>query len=87
MSLIDPVNFARRRVQWAATGAAPMLVLLAACGSSEGAPVASISNSAAPSASSSADSSTQQLAFAKCMRENGIDIPDPDPDGRFSRPM
>ncbi len=30
-----------------------------------------------------AEQAEQQLAFAQCMREEGIDFPDPDPDGNF----
>jgi hypothetical protein len=60
-----------------AAGAAAIIVVLTllvtACGSSS-------SNDAA---SSSADRG-QALAFAQCMRENGVpDFPDPDADGRF----
>ncbi|MEU7878886.1 hypothetical protein [Microbispora bryophytorum] len=35
-----------------------------------------------PSASAPADRQEAQLKFAQCMREHGVDIPDPGPDGR-----
>lgn len=55
---------------------------LAGCGQTEGAKVASAgeaATSAAPSASSSASSQADGLKFAQCMRENGVDMPDPEP--------
>ncbi|MCH9817049.1 MAG: hypothetical protein K0U64_11485 [Actinomycetia bacterium] len=65
--------------------AAPLLLLLAACSSADESQVASIE---APDADPSASAGTQGvddggLAFAQCMRENGVDFPDPDPDGGF----
>ncbi len=75
----------RRRSLFAAVLAVPLLITLAACGSSDSAQVASLNTGAASaSASSTADASNSQLAFAKCMRENGVDMPDPDPNGGFS---
>jgi hypothetical protein len=66
----------RRRLIKAAAAAAIIVVLAllaTACGSSS-------SNEAS---SSSADQG-QALAFAQCMRKNGVpDFPDPDADGRF----
>ncbi|WP_084959610.1 hypothetical protein [Thermoactinospora rubra] len=38
---------------------------------------------ASPSASTSADPRDAALKFAQCMREHGIDMPDPDESGRF----
>lgn len=74
----------RRRYLYPAAVAVPLLMILTACGSSDSSQVASLgTSSAAPSASTQADSSDSQLAFAKCMRENGVDMPDPDPDGGF----
>ncbi len=73
----------RRRSWFGAVLAIPLLVTLAACGSSASSQVASLNTSASPSASTTADASTSQLAFAKCMRENGVDMPDPDPNGGF----
>ncbi|WP_182886882.1 hypothetical protein [Microbispora sp. H10885] len=37
---------------------------------------------AAPSASASTDLREAQLKFAQCMREHGVDMPDPDAQGR-----
>ncbi|MFG1862972.1 hypothetical protein [Microbispora bryophytorum] len=37
---------------------------------------------AGPSASAPVDRQEAQLKFAQCMREHGVDIPDPGPDGR-----
>ncbi|MFI9574036.1 hypothetical protein ACIG5D_21605 [Microbispora rosea] len=37
---------------------------------------------AGPSASAPADRQEAQLKFAQCMREHGVDMPDPGPDGR-----
>jgi hypothetical protein len=65
----------RRFMIAAAAGAALLgvLVLVTACASSS-------SDEPAPAADRE-----QALAFAQCMRENGVpDFPDPDPNGRFS---
>lgn len=73
-----------RRSLVVAVTTAPLLLLFAGCGSSESAQVASLSSGSAQlSASTTADSSDAQLAFAKCMRENGVDMADPDPNGGF----
>ncbi|GAA5047598.1 hypothetical protein HNP84_000341 [Thermocatellispora tengchongensis] len=55
--------------------------LLAACADTG----AQESPSAAPSAPSAAPSDPRDKAraFAQCMRDNGVDLPDPDPDGGF----
>jgi hypothetical protein len=37
---------------------------------------------AKPSASATVDRQEAQLKFAQCMREHGVDMPDPGPDGR-----
>jgi hypothetical protein len=67
----------RRLVIAAAAGAAVFAVLVAACGSSS-------SDEAAPE-TAPAGRQDQALAFAQCMRKNGVpDFPDPDPSGRFS---
>lgn len=68
---------ARRRFVTAAAAAAALLgtlTLLTACGSSSG-------NEAA----SAEDPQQAALAYARCMRDNGVpDFPDPDAGGRFS---
>ncbi len=65
----------RRRFVSAAAAAALLgiLALLTACGSSSG-----------DKAASAADPQQAALAFAQCMRNNGVpDFPDPDAEGRF----
>ncbi|MFD1933061.1 MULTISPECIES: hypothetical protein [Nonomuraea] len=68
--------------------AALPLLLAAACGSapSTTAQVASTGDggtaaAARPSASASMDRDEARLKFAQCMRENGVDMPDPDGSG------
>ncbi len=63
------------------------MVFLVGCGSGSDSQVASISDGdAQPEASASPTSSNDGgLAFASCMRDNGIDVPDPDPDGGFDQ--
>ncbi|MBM2620734.1 hypothetical protein JIG36_35065 [Actinoplanes sp. LDG1-06] len=60
----------------------PLMLLalpLAACSPSE--------RSAAPNPSASAtDQNAQLRAYAKCMRANGVDMPDPNADGVLSMP-
>lgn len=65
---------------------AAVLLALAACGAQQDSSIASL-HSGAPSTSNSADDGQvpsdphqKLLAFTKCMRDNGIDLPDPDPD-------
>ncbi|MEV4459929.1 hypothetical protein [Microbispora sp. NPDC049633] len=76
-----------------ALGLAPALALalalaLAACGAAPtGDGVASAGGAAStatakPSARGPADLQEAQLKFAQCMREHGVDMPDPGPDGR-----
>ena len=56
---------------------------LAGCGSSDDGSDSGVASAggggAVPSASTAADDADQQLAFAQCMRENGVDVPDPEP--------
>jgi hypothetical protein len=54
---------------------------LAACGGggSTDTGVASAGGASAPTASTSATTGADGLKFAACMRQNGIDMPDPDP--------
>ncbi|SEG93187.1 hypothetical protein SAMN05444920_10856 [Nonomuraea solani] len=63
-------------------------LLLSGCGSGEtaGSDVASVSgtgNQAAASAKPTEDRQAKALKFAQCMRENGVDVPDPEPDGKM----
>ncbi|WP_165983881.1 hypothetical protein [Streptomyces sp. YIM 98790] len=59
----------------------------AACGGSDedSTPVASLNDDSGTAAEKSADDTAEQAqAFAACMREHGIDLPDPDPEtGEF----
>ncbi|MFI7129653.1 hypothetical protein ACIBQ1_28415 [Nonomuraea sp. NPDC050153] len=61
-----------------------LTLTLAACGSGDGggSDVASVSGTgtqAAASAKPSEDPQDRGLKFAQCMRENGVDVPDPEP--------
>ncbi|ONI70400.1 hypothetical protein ALI144C_47965 [Actinosynnema sp. ALI-1.44] len=63
-------------------------VLLGGCGSgtgNQGVASAGGSGSSAPqtSAPASGDADEQARKFAKCMRDNGVDMPDPEPGGGF----
>jgi hypothetical protein len=71
-----------RRQWFAVLVAVPLLLLgLAACGGSEDS-----SGGGASDTSSSEDPQDQAVKFAQCMREHGVDIPDPktDDQGRTS---
>ena len=60
--------------------AAAVLLLGACTGSGAGPSVATLADpSASPSPSASVDPEQAMLAFARCMREHGVDIPDPQP--------
>ena len=50
-----------------------MVLMVSACGASGG------GGSSEPDADASQDPGAAALAWAKCMRENGVDIPDPKP--------
>ena len=65
------------------------VLALAACGDSGDSGIARLSADATATPSASADSGTaeeQALAFAQCMRDNGVDFPDPtvDSEGNLS---
>jgi hypothetical protein len=66
---------------------AGLLLVLAACGTpQEGNRVASLASdtatsSSAPPEEDGAPDEDKMRAFAKCMRDNGIDMPDPETDG------
>lgn len=67
---------------WAAVVAVPVLVGLGGCGGDGGGSgVASAGGAGASTASASPGTSLSpedaQLKFAQCMRENGVDVPDP----------
>ncbi|MGW4794188.1 hypothetical protein ACWEPC_17480 [Nonomuraea sp. NPDC004297] len=79
----------RRRVLSAlVTAPFAFSLLLTGCGSGDGggADVASVSGGTGnPSAAAkpSEDPQERALKFAQCMRENGVEVPDPDSSGRF----
>ncbi|TYB67649.1 hypothetical protein FXF51_12715 [Nonomuraea sp. PA05] len=79
----------RRRVLSAlVTAPFALTLLLTGCGSGDtGAKVASANGtggqaSTGAGAKPSTDPKEQSLKFAQCMRENGVDMPDPDSSGR-----
>jgi hypothetical protein len=79
---------------WAATTVTGLLLLTAACGeqggaddqlpSAAGSATASDDPSDDPSDGPSMDPEDAMLKLAQCMREHGIDMPDPGPDGRVT---
>ncbi len=69
--------------------AAVALLLLTACSSTDGPSVATAGGGAGASASPSLDKAEANRRFAKCMREHGVEMPDPrfDADGRVWQPV
>ncbi|MFC7386616.1 hypothetical protein [Sphaerisporangium rhizosphaerae] len=63
----------------------PVLALAGCGGQAKGTGVASADGGASggPAASASPATSSDPLKFAQCMREHGVDMKDPDPDGRI----
>ncbi|NUR92838.1 MAG: hypothetical protein HOY71_52945, partial [Nonomuraea sp.] len=63
-------------------------LFLTACGAQQGgSDVASVSSSGpkpAASASATGDRGEQAIKYTTCLREQGLDIPDPGPDGRIA---
>lgn len=75
-----------RRRTWAAALAATAMLVLTACGSSDGDGVATAGGDAPDSGSSApAELSGEEMMqlFVDCMREQGVDMPDPGPDGNM----
>jgi hypothetical protein len=74
---------ARKRV---ALAAAPLLLALAlgGCGGTKGNGVATAGGAKADSsaAANSGDQAEQMRKFAQCMRAQGVDVPDPDPNAK-----
>ncbi|MBB6550491.1 hypothetical protein [Nonomuraea rubra] len=75
----------RRRI----LGAIAFTLVLTGCGSGDegGADVASVSGAGKQTtagAPPSADPQEKALKFAQCMRENGVDMPDPDAGGKMT---
>jgi hypothetical protein len=65
-----------------------LALAVAACGSDNGPRVATANGAAAaqPTPTATADRQEQLRAFTQCMRDNGVDMPDPDPNGSLDRP-
>lgn len=80
---VRPKNIRLHTAIFAAAG----MLFFTGCSSDSESQVASISDGdSQPEASASPSSSNDGgLAFASCMRDNGIDVPDPDPDGGFDQ--
>jgi hypothetical protein len=74
-----------RQLTLATAAAVGALLALSACGGNEGDGVASAGgekSAAQPAETESSaplDPDAQALVFAECVRENGVDMPDPDP--------
>jgi len=64
-------------------------LVLTGCSASSESEVATLSDQDAQPEASSSPTATDDggLAFAACMRDNGIDVPDPDPDQGFGSPQ
>jgi len=77
---------ARRRPFGAVVAVAALLLVLSACGGGAEDGVASAGGDANPTAEDTErgplDEEVQALAFAECMRGNGVDMPDPAPGQR-----
>src|SRR5262245_35791076 len=82
----------KRNIRTAGFVAVMAVALLSACGGDDGDPSAEVASlgtetpasaeaSAAPESSIPTDPEEAQLAFAQCMREHGIDMPDPGQSG------
>ena len=68
--------------------AVPLLVLaaLSGCAAEKKEQQIASAGGGTPSASAAADDAAQGLKFAQCMRAEGIDLPDPGPDGMVALP-
>lgn len=83
---------ARRRWFLPLLAALLPLLFVAACSSGGGSEVASLSGGStagedqAAADSGDLDPEEQQLRFARCMRDNGVDMPDPQSGGGFGPP-
>lgn len=77
----------QRTPKLAATLAIPLLLFaLSACGSTDETPHDSGSGADGGSGTQTQSAEDYQLAFAECMREQGVDMPDPNPDGSIEAP-
>jgi hypothetical protein len=72
-----------RRRRFGAVAALVALLALSACGNNDGSGVASAGGdgnlAVADTEQETLDEEAQALAFAECMRDNGFDMPDPEP--------
>ncbi|MFD0583930.1 hypothetical protein [Dactylosporangium darangshiense] len=59
------------------------LLLLAGCSSAPSGPSVATVSSGGPKPSASVDKAEANRQFARCMREHGVDVPDPGPDGNL----
>lgn len=64
---------------------AALPLFLAACGTGQTAGVATAGGVSASAAAPSPSASGDGVKFAQCMREHGIDVPDPEPGGNAVR--
>ncbi len=64
---------------------AALPLFLAACGSNQAGGVATAGGGVASAAAPSPTASGDGVKFAQCMREHGIDVPDPEPGGNAVR--
>ncbi|MEV0129111.1 hypothetical protein AB0H83_11725 [Dactylosporangium sp. NPDC050688] len=62
---------------------AAAVLLLAACSSTTGPSVATAGGGTATASPSQVDKAEANRRFAKCMREHGVEVPDPGPDGNL----
>src|SRR5215216_639521 len=78
----EVVMFRAIRASSAVVAVVALAVVLGACSSGRGGPsVASLEDpggSAAPQSSAPTDPQEAFLAYSACMRENGVDMPDPE---------
>lgn len=97
MTITHPVTHTAKAVAFRVVHrflvAAALIILLgmtAACGSDPGDKGSALPDAAGASSTAPADSASDEadldpqdamLKFAQCMRENGVDMPDPDPNG------
>lgn len=75
-----------RRVQGPVVGLLLGLIMLAGCAGADGGNVASAGGDepgATPSAAASKDSRQAALDYVECLREHGLEVEDPGPDGRL----
>lgn len=70
---------------WVAVVSVPVLFGLGGCGDDGGGSGVASAGGAEVSASRSVSPEDAQLKFAQCMRDNGVDVPDPGSEGAKSR--